>query len=239
MNPDADAPFVYHAFISYRHADNQKDGRKWADWLHQTLEGYEVPEDIANTDGDHGPVPRSLYPIFQDEKSLRASSGLNEALQKALGESRFLIVLCSPAAAESTYVCDEIRHFKKLGRSRRILALILSGEPNSADPVSECFPEPLRFGLGEDGELDYTKPEQPIAADVRIDGTGEGFTNVNAAISAAERGESAPVPAGYAEQLDRARLKVIAALLGVGLEDLTRRDKAYELLKARKRARTL
>lgn len=28
----------YSAFISYRHADNTQEGRRWAEWLHRGLE---------------------------------------------------------------------------------------------------------------------------------------------------------------------------------------------------------
>ncbi len=28
----------YSAFISYRHADNTQEGRRWAEWLHRALE---------------------------------------------------------------------------------------------------------------------------------------------------------------------------------------------------------
>ena len=36
-------PRRYAMFISYRHADNLEMGRKWATWLHETVENYEVP----------------------------------------------------------------------------------------------------------------------------------------------------------------------------------------------------
>jgi hypothetical protein len=33
----------YCAFVSYRHADNVQEGRRWAEWLHRGLERYVVP----------------------------------------------------------------------------------------------------------------------------------------------------------------------------------------------------
>ncbi len=39
--------YKYHAFISYRHADNKEQGRQWATWLHQAIETYEVPKDLV------------------------------------------------------------------------------------------------------------------------------------------------------------------------------------------------
>ena len=37
----------YKAFISYSHADNQAQGRKWADWLHHSLETYQIPAELV------------------------------------------------------------------------------------------------------------------------------------------------------------------------------------------------
>lgn len=39
--------YKYHAFISYRHADNKVLGRQWATWLHHAIETYEVPTDLV------------------------------------------------------------------------------------------------------------------------------------------------------------------------------------------------
>ena len=41
------------------------------------------------------------------------------------------MVLCSPRAVQSRFVADEIRHFKEIGKSSRILALMIDGEPNA------------------------------------------------------------------------------------------------------------
>ena len=41
----------YHAFISYRHADNVEQGRQWATWLNQAIETYEVPKNLIGVLG--------------------------------------------------------------------------------------------------------------------------------------------------------------------------------------------
>ena len=70
---------------------------------------------------------------------------------QALRQSRYLIVICSPHAAQSRWVGQEIVEFKKLEREDRILALIVAGEPNASDgkpgfaPGDECFPKPMRI----------------------------------------------------------------------------------------------
>ena len=58
----------YAVFLSYRHADNKEQGRQWATWLHQVLEGYEIPADLIGTKNNKGDtIPASLYPVFRDE----------------------------------------------------------------------------------------------------------------------------------------------------------------------------
>jgi hypothetical protein len=195
-NPDvpaAPAPRQYAVFISYRHDDNKESGRQWASWLHHTLETYEVPPDLVGRTNLRGePVPASLYPVFRDEEELPADANLTRNIQRALENSALLVVLCSPRAVSSTFVADEIRYFKELGKSDKILALLLDGEPNaSRDPAKqsaglaalECLPEPLRFGVaaglsGEDSRrIDWNTRTEPIAADVRPGHrSGQGYT---------------------------------------------------------------
>ena len=139
----------YWAFISYSHAD-----KRWGDWLHRALETYRVPKHLVGKTEAFGPVPRRLYPIFRDREELSASSSLGTNIERALQQSRSLIVICSPDSATSLWVNEEIKSFKSLGREDRILALIVEGEPNASDgrgrvsPDQECFPEALRFRAG-------------------------------------------------------------------------------------------
>jgi len=109
-------------------------------------------------------VPKTLRPIFRDREDFSAGYSLAEQTLAALEASQFLIIVCSPNAARSRYVNEEIRRFKALGRSGRIIPVIVDGEPG--DPARECFPEALRFKLSPDGQL-TGEPEEPIAADAR------------------------------------------------------------------------
>src|SRR5262249_2335470 len=88
----------YAAFISYSHSD-----RPAAHWLHRALEGYRPPKEVAvGTDA-------RLRPIFLDRAELSTSSDLATSVREALASSRYLIVICSPAAAKSRWVNEEIR----------------------------------------------------------------------------------------------------------------------------------
>ena len=186
--------YRYKAFISYSHADKAA-----ADRLLKDLENYRVPRRLAGKPGQNGTlVPKRIGRIFRDRDELPAAEDLTAEVKKALTQSEFMIVLCSPAAAASRWVNREIIEFKKLTGERRILSVILSGEPfasNQGVPEQECFPPALRFKLGKNGQLTKT-PSEPLAADLRPDGDGRR----------------------------RGKLKLVAGLLEIGLDTLIERD---------------
>ncbi len=186
----------YRAFISYSHADEA-----WGRRLHRRLERYFTPRALRGTEGRDGPVPKRIFPIFRDREELPTSSDLGGVINGALEESDYLIVICSPRSAQSKWVNQEILNYKRLGRSNRILCLIVDGEPGASaiqgKEQLECFPPAIRLEIGEDGELS-DRPAEPIAADAR-DGK-DGWSN--------------------------AFLKLAAGLLGVDYDALKRRDVA-------------
>lgn len=86
-------------------------------------------------------------------------------IPEKLDESATLVVICSPNAARSQYVNDEIVYFKASGRADRVFAFIVDGEPNSGD-ARECFPQALRHQVDTDGTVLDARAES-IAADAR------------------------------------------------------------------------
>lgn len=181
--------YRYWAFLSYSHADS-----KAADRLHRWLERFRTPATLAGKPHPLGTIPDKLVPIFRDRHELAAASSLGGEIQEALQASRYLIVLCSPAAARSRWVDEEIRRFKRLHGEDRVLAAIVDGEPFT-DGADECLPAALRHRVGKDGKLTRRKVE-PIAADLRDDRDG----------------------------WRTGALKVAAGMLDVGLDDLIQRD---------------
>jgi hypothetical protein len=155
----------YRAFLSYSHRDTA-----WAKWLHRALEAYRIDKDLVGRETAHGLVPKTLRPIFRDRDDFPAGHSLTEQTLAALEASQFLIVLCSPDAAQSQYVNEEIRCFKALGRPARVINVIVAGEPG--DPERECFPPAVRFKVGADGAITEER-ENPIAADARPQGDGK------------------------------------------------------------------
>lgn len=247
----------YWAFISYRHLDNQQPGRQWATWLHQQLETYDIPRDLVGQTNERGDlIPEHLFPVFRDQEELAADANLPGVIRSALDRSKFLIVLCSPNAVESTHVANEVLYFKQLGRSDRILAILIEGEPNVSwdvakqkaglfSPFQECFPLPLIHPLNANGELDLTKRCEPVAADFRLPGAQKGWTNPEAYREELETQgfhKSSAVRKlidEYDAQLQLGLRKALAGTLGIPLNKLTQRGEAWELEKARRKARAL
>ena len=214
MTADADAPGAagdmrYWAFLSYSHRDAAVAAR-----LQQALETYRIPRSLIGQATPVGePAPTYLQPIFRDRDDLQASPDLKARVRAALAQSRYLIVICSPDAARSDWVNDEIVEFKRLHGDQRVLALIVAGEPFASERAAraddECFPAALRFDevmpdstlrRGDEalppGSTVRRRAAEPIAADLRPQGDGERL----------------------------ATLKLVAGMLGVGVDGLVRRD---------------
>jgi len=138
-------------------------------------------------------------PIFRDRHELAAAGDLGREIRDALASSRFLIVLCSPAAAASKWTGAEIDSFKKMRPDGCILAAIIEGEPFASEipgrEAEECFPLALRHKYDKRGRPTKQRAE-PIAADFREHGDGRRL--------------------GF--------LKIVAGMLGVGLDDLVQRE---------------
>jgi len=133
--------YKYNAFISYRQVDRD---RKVANRLHQELEKYKIPKALVKQG-----FPSKLSKVFKDVDELSANPNLSEAIYEALRESEYLIVICSPRTQESKWISQEIDIFIKLGRTDKVLTLIIEGE------IEESIPSLLRGGT------------LPLAADIR------------------------------------------------------------------------
>lgn len=175
------AEFRYKAYISYSHKDEVL-----AAWLHRAIEAYRVPHGLVGRQTDTGEIPNRICPVFRDRADLSSATDLKDTVKEALAESENLIVLCSPDAAASHWVNEEIRQFALLGHADRVFCIIVGGELAADGSVSDCFPDALaEIGL-----------QEPLAADVR----------------------------SWADGKNNAKLKLIAGLLGVRLDELLRRD---------------
>ena len=170
----------YKAFISYSHADES-----WARWLHKALETYRIPKRLVQK---YKLPSNRLIPIFRDRDELASSGNLSDVIQDAMANSEYLIVICSRHSAQSRWVNEEIRKFKMLGHSDKVLCLLID-EPESS------FPPSTLVEFNSSGEQ-ISDNLEPLAADARQGFDGKAM----------------------------AKLKIIAGLINVGLDELIRRD---------------
>jgi tetratricopeptide (TPR) repeat protein len=167
----------------------------FAEWLLKSLESYRVPKSLVGTKTENGVIPDRLSPIFRDREELPASGAMTKKLIDALRVSKFLIVIGSPNAAKSKLVNREIMEFKRIHGESRILCMIIEGVPFSGDPETECFPEALAHSFHTDG-VKAGLSSEGLAADLRPHADGKSM----------------------------ALMKIIAGILGVGLNDIVQRQ---------------
>lgn len=104
----------YYAFISYKREDEW-----WAKWLQRKLEHYKLPSDFNG----RSDLPKEIRPIFRDQSEL-AGGVLADEINKALQQSNYLIVICSPRAAQSEWVSKEVQTFIDLGRDAAVVKVV-------------------------------------------------------------------------------------------------------------------
>lgn len=176
----------YKAFLSYSHRDTAA-----VRWLHRRLESYRVPRALRGTG-----VSERLTPVFRDRDELASSARLSDSIQSALDASAALVVACSPAAAASRWVNEEVRYFRSRFPERPIFAFIVDGDP-AADPrrrpEDACFPPALIL-------RDLDEPEGEIVE------------------------PAAPDARKHADGRDTALLKLVAGLLDVPFDKLRQRE---------------
>ena len=145
--------------------------------------------------GDTQGARTALRPIFRDRSELATSSRLSDAIEAALSHSDALIVICSPAACRSKWVNEEIRTFRRRHPDRPVLSFVVGGTPEADPRQSDEAAFPLAL-LQDEVDNPDSAISDPLAADARSE--GDGF--------------------------QVALLKLVAGLVGVGFDDLWRRE---------------
>jgi hypothetical protein len=141
-----------------------------------------------------------IRPVFRDRDTL-TSGVLNDELRNHLEASQYLVVLCSPNSAQSEWVSDEIKAFIEMGRLDKIVPFIIDGNPQ--DYSRADIRQPL---MGECFPLALRKwnMEHPDKNLLGIAVTDDGKTD-----------------------RQKAFIRVVAHLLGIGFDTLWQRHKRY------------
>ena len=141
--------YTYSAFISYRHIPADMDA---AMAVQKALETYHIPNEIQKKTGR-----KKLNRCFRDQDELPLANDLGNSIEKALQESEWLIVICSPDLPASSWCLREVDYFIELGRKDRIIPVLISGEPKESYPPQITTADPEQGG----------EEVEPLAADLR------------------------------------------------------------------------
>ena len=189
----------YIGFISYRHCDLDK---YVAETLHTLIETYKMPKPVVEK---YNITDNNIRRVFRDEEELPLSGSLNDSIYKALKESKFLIVICSPRLKESIWCKKEIQNFIKLHGRNNILCVLIEGEP------CDSFPEELMYYeekvKTKNGKEKINKIScEPLAMDVRGNSKKEVYNKLKKEI-----------------------IRVIAPMYNLNYDDIKRRHEEREL----------
>lgn len=141
--------YTYSAFISYRHLPADIEAARA---VQRALETYRIPGDIRKKTG-----VKKLNRCFRDQDELPLADDLGASIEKALQESEWLIVICSPDLPGSAWCLREIDYFIRLGRKDHIIPVLVSGEPK------DSYPPQITHEEAEE----TSREVEPLAADVR------------------------------------------------------------------------
>ncbi len=193
--------YKYDAFISYRHAELDKFV---AENLHKKLESYKISKKVLS----NGRARRSkIERVFRDKDELPITNNLEDPIIKALSDSEYLLVICTPRLKESVWCKKEIETFIGMHGRNKIFAVLAEGEPH------ESFPEEILYReeqvMNPDGTLGtQVVPAEPLAADVR----GKNKKEILRA-------------------MDIEVLRLLAPMLGVDFDDLKQRHRERKFKK--------
>ena len=127
------ADFQHDVFISY----SRKDAA-FARKLEKALEAYRPPKKIGLT--------RRNLRVFRDESDMTGVE-YYQSIDNYLRQASKLLVICSPEAATSQYVNDEIKRFASSHSKTDVIPILLGGLPNNEagpDDQDQCaFPSAL------------------------------------------------------------------------------------------------
>ena len=203
----SDNNYKYFAFISYSHKDS-----RFVEKLHKRLEEYRLPSIIRK---ENPLLPQNIRPIFRDKTNL-TSGMLQQELNKELEQSKFLIVICSPNSARiksgKHWVDEEVSHFKRLGREKNIIPVIIDGEPNAQDQERECYCSALKSNS-----------------------LGDEFLGIDAKKTQGVKLNKIKRILGIPDENDteeRAIDHIVARMLGLNFDDLWQRHRKQQLRKA-------
>ena len=140
---------LYRAFISYSHAS---DG-KLAPALQSGLQSFARPW-----------YRRRAMRVFRDKTSLAVTPALWPAIERALSQSEFFLLLASPAAASSQWVRQEVAYWMSQ-KTPQTLLIVLTDGTMTWDRAARDFDWAQTTALARDAGLRFE--DEPLYLDLR------------------------------------------------------------------------
>ena len=134
----------YDAFVSYSRSD-----KGFAERLARGLERFKPPSGIG--------LEAKRIDVFRDQEDL-VGSDYHKSIEKSLHAARKLIVICTPAAARSEFVDDEIRRFLSARSTNDVIPVLAAGLPNNeakSAPNEAAFSRALLEKVATPLAIDY------------------------------------------------------------------------------------
>ena len=141
--------YTYSAFISYRHLPTDAAAAKA---VQRALETFRIPREIRKRTGR-----KKLNRCFRDQDEMPLADDLGASIKKALNESEWLVVICTPDLPLSPWCLREVEYFIGIGRKAYIIPVLVTGEPKIS------FPPQLFWRDTVQGP----EESEPLAADLR------------------------------------------------------------------------
>ncbi|MFY9263745.1 MAG: TIR domain-containing protein [Actinomycetaceae bacterium] len=211
--------YKYNAFISYRHVEPDF---AIAQELHTLIETYKAPKNLAVRQHDN-------FRVFRDREELPTGE-LGALINQALADSEYLIVVCSPRTPYSPWCRREIAEFRKTHEDSQIIALLVEGTPEiSFPPELRNLSTTVVTATGEDTEVAI----ELLAADVRTQFARQPNFPGYAHIQATNPKVLAEETKQTRQNLKKTEIhRIMAAILGVSLGDLTQRQRERKMRRA-------
>lgn len=167
-------PYKYKAFLSHSSED-----KKIAEQFHEALEEYKLSQELKRLEKKNVFLyildflvdvnPKKFKgKIWFDKKEFRKESrpDLKATITEELCKSEYLIVLCSPNARQSEWVDFEIETFCSFGRSKKIIAILIEGQPAGGVEPERTESDPIHPRLTKTKWLDFRNREAPTFDEV-------------------------------------------------------------------------
>lgn len=141
----------YQAFISYSHAADGRLAPALQAGLHRFAKKWHQLRALR---------------VFLDKSSLSPSAGLRNSIRSALVESKYFLLMASPDAAESEWVCQEIGIWLEKKENRKRTLIVLTEGKMQWDNDRNDFDWDITDALAEE-TLKGRFQEEPLFVDLR------------------------------------------------------------------------